>query len=195
MPRPRLRSAHKSALISGLRTSFFDPAREGASLNARGGRDPRDLRYSPRLSAGAELGCQPDFLEHLDAVAPEVSSSLAQGDFADAFLDIGSDRCIADEVAVDEEIEALEFLSTGGWFDEHLVAGKLFVSGGREVAEGDFGQSGFHLGGAGVQGTAVVCAFHKLSLCDDASAFHFEGLDGDSRIAAAADDVFRHAVG
>jgi len=153
------------------------------------------LIYSPRLSAGAEFGCEPDFFEHLDSVAPEVSSALAQGDFADAFLHIGGDRRVADEVAIDEEVEALEFLSTGGWFDENFVAWHLFVSGGGEVAEGDFRQSGFHLGGAGVQGTAVVCAFHKLSLCDDAPTFDFEGFDGDARIAATADDVFRHAVG
>ena len=45
--------SRESELLTGLRPSFFDPAREGASLNARGGRDPRDLGYSPRLSAGA----------------------------------------------------------------------------------------------------------------------------------------------
>jgi len=66
------------------------------------------LRYSPRLSAGAEFWCEPDFFEHLDSVAPEVSSALAQRDFADAFLQIGSDRCVADEVVVNKEIETLE---------------------------------------------------------------------------------------
>ena len=67
----------------------------------------------------------------------------------------GGDRCVANKVAVDEEVEVLDFLSSGGWFDEHLVARKLFVSGGGEVAEGDFKQSGCHLGGRGIQGTAA----------------------------------------
>ena len=50
---------------------------------------------------------EPDFFEDLDAVVPEGVSAFAKRNLPDALLNIGGDGGVADEVAIDEEIEAL----------------------------------------------------------------------------------------
>ncbi len=141
----------------------------------------------------SQLGSEPDFFKDLNAVAPEGVCAFAECDFADALFDIGGDRRVPDEVAVDEKVEAVHVIAARCGLDHDLVTGNFVVLG--EFAKGDAWQGGFHLGGAFVEGAAVAAvALRKLALREDAATFHFEGFHGDRSVAVAADDVFRDAV-
>lgn len=62
---------------------------------------------APR-SSQPEFGCEPDLLEHLNAVGPQRCPALAKRHLAQAFLNVGRDGRVPDKIAVDKKVEALD---------------------------------------------------------------------------------------